>query len=70
MTLLMTDAIRLFLFPLLMAFSAFSDLFTMTISNRVSLILVAGFAVMAALIGMNSSDVAVACSAPDLPCWR
>jgi prepilin peptidase CpaA len=57
MTLLMTDAIRLFLFPSLMAFSAFSDLFTMTISNRISLILVAGFAVMAALIGMNSSDL-------------
>src|SRR5689334_20945109 len=57
MTLLMTDAIRLFLFPLLMAFSAFSDLFTMTISNRVSLLLIAGFAVMAALIGMNLADV-------------
>ena len=57
MTLLMTDAIRLFLFPLLMAFSAFSDLFTMTISNRVSLLLIAGFAVMAALIGMNLTDV-------------
>ena len=57
MTLLITDAIRLFLFPLLMAFSAFSDLFTMTISNRVSLLLIAGFAVMAALIGMNLSDV-------------
>jgi prepilin peptidase CpaA len=57
MTMLMTDAIRLFLFPLLMAFSAFSDLFTMTISNRVSLLLIAGFAVMAALIGMNLSDI-------------
>ncbi len=53
----MTDAIRLFLFPLLMAFSAFSDLFTMTISNRVSILLIAGFAVMAALIGMNLSDI-------------
>ena len=57
MTMLMTDAIRLFLFPLLMAFSAFSDLFTMTISNRVSILLIAGFAVMAALIGMNLSDI-------------
>jgi prepilin peptidase CpaA len=52
-----TDFIRLFLFPLLMAFSAFSDLFTMTISNRVSILLIAGFAVMAALIGMSLSDV-------------
>jgi prepilin peptidase CpaA len=57
MTMLMTDTIRLFLFPLLMAFSAFSDLFTMTISNRVSILLIAGFAVMAALIGMSLSDV-------------
>ena len=40
-----------------MAFSAFSDLFTMTISNRVSLLLIAGFAVMAALIGMSCTDV-------------
>lgn len=57
MTLMLTDVIRLFLFPLLMAFSAFSDLFTMTISNRVSLLLIAGFAVMAALIGMSPAEV-------------
>jgi len=57
MTLMLTDAIRLCLFPMLMAFAAWSDLFTMTISNRVSLILIAGFAVMAALIGMNSADI-------------
>jgi prepilin peptidase CpaA len=54
---MMTDAIRLFLFPALMAFSAFSDLFTMTISNRISILLIAGFGVMAALIGMNLSDI-------------
>ncbi len=54
MTMMLTDAIRLCLFPLLMAFAAWSDLFTMTISNRVSLILIAGFAILAALIGMNS----------------
>jgi prepilin peptidase CpaA len=29
----------------------------MTISNRVSILLIAGFAVMAALIGMNLSDI-------------
>jgi prepilin peptidase CpaA len=57
MTLMMTDAIRLFLFPALMAFAAFSDLFTMTISNRVSLLLVAGFFVMALLIGMSGADM-------------
>ena len=49
----MTDAIRLFLFPAMMAFAAWSDLFTMTISNRVSLALLAGFFVMAAMIGMT-----------------
>jgi prepilin peptidase CpaA len=57
MTLMITDAIRLFLFPALMAFAAFSDLFTMTISNRVSLLLVAGFFVMALLIGMSGASV-------------
>ena len=57
MTLMITDAIRLLLFPALMAFAAFSDLFTMTISNRVSLLLVAGFFVMAALVGMGGADM-------------
>jgi prepilin peptidase CpaA len=57
MTVMMTDAIRLLLFPALMAFAAFSDLFTMTISNRVSLLLAGGFFVMALLIGMSGADV-------------
>jgi len=57
MTLAMTDAIRLLLFPAMMAFAAFSDLFTMTISNRVSLLLVAGFAIMAYATGMESHAV-------------
>jgi prepilin peptidase CpaA len=57
MTMMITDAIRLLLFPALMAFAAFSDLFTMTISNRVSLLLVAGFFVMALLIGMGGADI-------------
>ena len=37
------DIARLLLFPALMAFAAASDLFTMTISNRVSLALGGGF---------------------------
>jgi prepilin peptidase CpaA len=57
MTLMITDAIRLLLFPALMAFAAFSDLFTMTISNRVSLLLVVGFFVMAFLVGMGGADM-------------
>jgi prepilin peptidase CpaA len=50
------DLIRLMLFPALMAFAAASDLFTMTISNRVSLALVAGFVVLALLTGMGLHD--------------
>jgi len=42
----------LLLFPAMMAFAAASDLFTMTISNRVALILVGGFVVMALATGM------------------
>src|SRR6478672_5431641 len=51
------DLARLFLFPALMAFAAASDLLTMTISNRVSLLLVAGFLVVAALSGMSLHDI-------------
>ena len=50
---MMTDAIRLLLFPALMAFAASSDLLTMTISNRVSLALVAAFAVVALVSGAS-----------------
>lgn len=42
----------LVLFPLLMAYSAASDLLTMTISNRVSIALVLGFAAVALASGM------------------
>jgi prepilin peptidase CpaA len=51
------DIFRLLLFPALMAFAAASDLFTMTISNRVSLALVAGFLVLAVLSGMGLHDM-------------
>jgi prepilin peptidase CpaA len=54
---MVTDAIRLLLFPAVMAFAASSDLFTMTISNRVALILVAGFFALAYFNGMGPSDV-------------
>jgi prepilin peptidase CpaA len=56
MTMLL-DLARLLFFPALMAFAASSDLLTMTISNRVSLLLVAGFAVLAAAGGMPVGDV-------------
>lgn len=52
-----TDAIRLVLFPALMAFAASSDLFTMTISNRLSLALTAGFVALALATGMTLPDI-------------
>jgi prepilin peptidase CpaA len=51
------DLARLLLFPALMAFAAASDLFTMTISNRVSLALAASFLILAALSGMAPTDI-------------
>ena len=51
------DLARLLLFPALMAFAAASDLFTMTISNRVSLLLAAGFLVLAVASGMGFHDM-------------
>ena len=51
------DIVRLLFFPALMAFAAASDLFTMTISNRVSLALAAGFLVLAFASGMGVSDL-------------
>jgi prepilin peptidase CpaA len=54
---MLADAIRLLLFPALMAFAASSDLFTMTISNRVTLVLVAGFFALALFTGMTLDAV-------------
>ena len=51
------DLARLLLFPALMAFAAASDLFTMTISNRVSLMLAAGFLALAVASGMGPTDI-------------
>ena len=54
---MMLDAIRLMLFPALMAFAASSDLFTMTISNRVSLALTGGFFALALAMGMSGAVI-------------
>jgi prepilin peptidase CpaA len=53
------DIVRLMLFPALMAFAAASDLFTMTISNRISLLLVAGFVLLAAVGGMGLEAISM-----------
>ncbi|HEX3339812.1 MAG TPA: prepilin peptidase [Pseudolabrys sp.] len=50
---MVTDVIRLLLFPALMAFAASSDLLTMTISNRLSLALAGGFFLLIAVTGMS-----------------
>lgn len=49
----MRDALLLALFPALMIYAAISDVATMTISNRLSLILAAGFAAVALLMGLT-----------------
>jgi prepilin peptidase CpaA len=54
---LLTEAIKLTFFPAMMAFAASSDFLTMTIANRVSLILVGGFALLAVLTGTGASDL-------------
>ena len=54
---MLIDAVRLLVFPALMAFAASSDLITMTISNRVSLILVAAFLFLAVSTGMPLYDI-------------
>jgi prepilin peptidase CpaA len=51
------DLVRLILFPTIMAFAASSDLLTMTISNRVSIILVLGFLALALMSGMAPAEV-------------
>ena len=54
---MLTESIELTLFPAMMAFAASSDLLTMTIANRVSLILIAGFAILALLCGISAADL-------------
>jgi prepilin peptidase CpaA len=51
------EVARLMLFPAIMAFAASSDLLTMTISNKISMILIAGFLALALGSGMNVSDI-------------
>lgn len=54
----MQEAAILTVFPILVAFAGCSDLFTMTIPNRVSIILIAAFLVAAPLVGMGAIDIA------------
>src|SRR4030088_702953 len=54
---MVADLARLMLFPTMMAFAASSDLLTMTISNRVSIILIGGFFALALMSGMPPAQV-------------
>jgi prepilin peptidase CpaA len=54
---MIADVARLMLFPAMMAFAASSDLLTMTISNRISLILTGGFFALAFAGGMGMADM-------------
>ena len=54
---MLIEAIILILFPAAMAFAASSDLLTMTISNRVTLVLLAGFFALALVTGMSQHEL-------------
>jgi prepilin peptidase CpaA len=54
---MVSDAIRLLVFPALMAFAASSDLLTMTISNKLSLALTGAFFVLAVATGMSPAVI-------------
>lgn len=53
------STIALFFFPALMAFAASSDLFTMRISNKLVLLLAAGFFIVALAINMPLQQLAM-----------
>jgi prepilin peptidase CpaA len=53
----MLDALTIVIFPALMAYAAFSDLFTMTISNWISVLLVVAFVALALILGVPLSTI-------------
>lgn len=53
----MIDAAIFVIFPLCVAVAAFTDLFTMTIPNRVSVILLVSFVVIAPLAGLGWNEI-------------
>ena len=55
----MLQVATLLLFPALMIFAALSDLFTMTISNRISIALIAIFVPFAYVAGFSGHDILV-----------
>ena len=55
----MLDYLLMIVFPGAMAFAAAMDLFTMTIPNRISIVLVAAFFVLAPLAGLSLYDMSL-----------
>jgi prepilin peptidase CpaA len=53
----MLEAATLFVFPGLMIFAAFSDLFTMTISNRISMALICVFVLLGIMSGLAAAEI-------------
>ena len=51
------DVLLLTIFPGAMAFAAATDLFTMTVPNRLVLVLTAGFFILAPMVGLTWSDI-------------
>ncbi len=54
---MITNLLIITVFPLAMALAAATDLFSMTVPNWISLLLVVGFAVLAPLVGLGWSDI-------------
>lgn len=52
--------VALLIFPLLMAYAASSDLLTMRISNRIVLLLIASFFLVAWIVGLPLGDIGMA----------
>ena len=51
------DVLLLTIFPGAMAFAAATDLFTMTVPNRLVLVLTAGFFILAPMVGLGWADI-------------
>lgn len=54
---MLKDVLLLTLFPGAMAFAAATDLFTMTVPNRIAIVLLAGFFLLAPVVGLSLSDI-------------
>ncbi len=54
---MLKDAALLTLFPAAMAYAAASDLITMTVPNRIAIVLVAGFVLLAPVAGLGWTDI-------------